>query len=201
MAVFDHLVYATPDLATTVEEVAARVGVRPVEGGPHIGLGTRNHLLGLGGRRYLEIVGPDPEQPAPTAPRPFGVDDLSAPSLVAWAVATDDIETTVARARASGVDLDDAYEMSRRRPDGTLLTWRLTPPLPGVRPFLIDWGRTPHPTETLPVVPLRSFDIHHPNPDALRAELSALGATTPVRKGDHPALTAQVGNLTLGPPQ
>jgi hypothetical protein len=201
MAVLDHLVYAAPDLAAAVEKVAERVGVRPVEGGPHVGLGTRNFLLGLGGRGYLEIVGPDPEQPEPAGPRPFGVDDLDAPALVGWAVATDGIDAAVARARDAGVELDDAAEMSRRRPDGTLLTWRLTPPLPGVRPFLIDWGGTAHPADGLPVVPLRSFEITHPDPDALRAELSALGVTPTVRKGERPALTARLDGLTLEPPR
>jgi hypothetical protein len=200
MTDLDHLVYATPDLATTVEQVAERVGVRPVEGGPHIGLGTRNFLLGLGGRSYLEIVGPDPDQPEPAASRPFGVDDLTAPALVAWAVATTDIDAAVARAREAGVDLEAPYEMSRRRPDGTLLSWRLTPPLPGVRPFLIDWGRTAHPTETLPVVPLLSFEIEHPAPEALRTELAALGVTPKVKKSERPGLTAQLDGLTLAPP-
>ncbi|GAA4630312.1 VOC family protein [Actinoallomurus vinaceus] len=200
MAVLDHLVYAAPDLTVAVEQVAERVGIRPVEGGPHVGLGTRNFLLGLGGRSYLEIVGPDPDQPEPAGPRLFGVDDLAAPALVGWAVATDDIDMAVARAREAGVDLDDAYGMSRRRPDGTLLSWRLTPPLPGVRPFLIDWGDTAHPADALPVVPLRSFEITHPHPDALRAELAALGVTPEVQKGERAGLTGRLDGLTLEPP-
>ncbi|WP_395103579.1 VOC family protein [Actinomadura sp. SCN-SB] len=201
MAVLDHLVYAAPDLEAAVERVAEAVGTRPVEGGPHLGFGTRNYLLGLGGRSYLEIVGKDPGQPEPAGPRPFGVDDLEAPALVAWAVATTDIDTAVARARKAGVDPGDAHDMSRRRPDGTLLKWRLTPPQPGVLPFLIDWGDTPHPTETLPTVPLRSFEITHPNPETLRPELAALGVSPPVSKGQHESLTAHLPGLTLEPPQ
>ncbi|XVQ06326.1 VOC family protein [Spirillospora sp. CA-255316] len=201
MTDLDHLVYATPDLAAAVDQVAELVGVRPVEGGPHVGLGTRNFLLGLGGRSYLEIVGPDPDQPDPAGPRPFGVDALAAPALVAWAVATNDIDSAVARARDAGIDLDGAYPMSRRRPDGTLLSWRLTPPLPGVRPFLIDWGDAPHPADALPVVPLRSFDITHPDPDTLRAELAVLGITPEVRKGERAGLTARLDGLTLEPPR
>jgi Glyoxalase-like domain len=201
VTVLDHLVYAAPNLEAAAEQVAERVGVRPVEGGPHVGLGTRNVLLGLGGRSYLEIVGPDPDQPEPAGPRPFGVDDLTAPALVAWAVATSDIDAAVARARKAGVDLDGAYGMSRRRPDGTLLSWRLTPPLPGVRPFLIDWGDTAHPADALPAVPLRSFEITHPDPDALRAELAALGVTPEVRKGERAGLTARLDGLTLESPR
>src|SRR6476660_4946459 len=64
----DHLVYATPDVEESVRYVAGLTGVWPVEGGRHVGGGTRNYLLGLGGLRYLEIVGPDREQPEPARP-------------------------------------------------------------------------------------------------------------------------------------
>ncbi|WP_327085082.1 VOC family protein [Nonomuraea sp. NBC_01738] len=143
----DHLVYATPDLAPTVAEVERLLGVKPAEGGRHVGLGTRNHLLGLGGRSYLEIIGPDPEQPHPGAPRPFGIDTLDAPRLVAWAVEPDDLDATVAASRARGYDPGTPFAMSRRTPSGDLLEWRLAfaaEPDP-VIPFLIDWGTTPHP--------------------------------------------------------
>ncbi|MFD8740899.1 VOC family protein, partial [Streptomyces sp. NPDC059618] len=44
---FDHIVLATPDLAATVAEFTRRTGVVPAPGGVHVGLGTRNHLVGL----------------------------------------------------------------------------------------------------------------------------------------------------------
>ncbi|MBO2445743.1 VOC family protein [Actinomadura barringtoniae] len=188
----DHLVYAAPDLSAAVADIARRTGVDPIPGGPHVGLGTRNHLLGLGGPTYLEIVGPDPDQPAPDAPRPFGVDDLTAPALVAWAVATSDIDAAVARARAAGYEPGPAHDMSRRRPDGRVLQWRLTPLITGLVPFLIDWGDTPHPAAELPVVPLISFEAVHPEPDAVRADLAALGAELPVRQGGRELLTARL---------
>ncbi|MCP9950471.1 VOC family protein [Actinomadura madurae] len=197
----DHLVYAAPDLAAAVEDVARLTGVRPVPGGSHVGKGTRNHLLGLGGAAFLEVIGPDPGQPDPGGPRLFGIDDLTEPGLVGWAVATDDLDGTIARARAAGYDPGPAQEMSRRRPGGELLRWRLTAPRTGPVPFLIDWGETPHPARELPVVRLLSFDAVHPEPEAARKDVSALGVELKVREGARPSLVARLegpnGPVTL----
>src|SRR5471030_1014335 len=81
----DHLVYATPDVDKTVEALGKLLGVKAAPGGRHPGRGTRNALIGLGPRCYLEIVGPDLEQPAPAQPRWFLIDSLHEARLVAWA--------------------------------------------------------------------------------------------------------------------
>ncbi|MFD7132287.1 VOC family protein [Streptomyces sp. NPDC059894] len=184
----DHLVLATPDLAATVAEFTRRTGVAPAPGGAHVGLGTRNHLVGLGGRAYLEIIGPDPGQPDPPGPRPFGVDGIGTPRTVTWAIAVPDLDGTVAAARAQGYDPGDVRAMSRRRPDGTLLEWRLTeggdPHPSGLVPFLIDWGSTVHPTASgLPVTPLLEVSATAPDPDGIRPLLAAFGTGLEIAEG------------------
>lgn len=176
----DHLVYAVPDLA-----VVDRLGLPLTPGGPHVGLGTRNHLAGLGNGAYLEVIGPDPDQPEPDYPRPFGIDDITEPKLVAWAVRVSGIDEAVERAQAQGYDPGKAVAMSRQRSDGFLLEWRLTPPVAGLLPFLIDWGTTPHPAESLDnSVELVAFTASHPDPALIHKGLKALGIDLAVEQGD-----------------
>jgi hypothetical protein len=101
----DHLVYATPDLDATVVALEQLLGVRASEGGRHPGRGTRNALLAIGPRAYLEIVGPDPEQHLPDRSTWFGIDDLKSPKLVTWAAKSSGLERVVLAARDRGVKL------------------------------------------------------------------------------------------------
>jgi hypothetical protein len=202
----DHLVYAAPALEDAVREVADRLGVTPSPGGRHSGRGTRNFLLSLSSGAYLEIIGPDPEQPDPSGPRPFGVDELHGPRLVAWAVKAPDIERRVADARSAGYDPGPIQPMTRTQPDGTVLHWRLTTggreASPDLIPFLIDWGDTPHPSVTSSQgASLREFWAESPEPESVEAKLRALGVALDVRCGEHPLLIARLtgpgGEITL----
>lgn len=184
----DHLVLATPDLAATVADFARRTGVTPAPGGVHVGLGTRNYLVSLGGASYLEIIGPDPGQSAPGQPRPFTVDGLTVPRTVTWAISPPDLDAAIEHARAQGYDPGSAQAMSRRRPDGTLLEWRLTDGQDahpsGLVPFLIDWSASVHPTASgLPATPLLSMSASAPEPDEIRPLLSALGTDLDLTTG------------------
>jgi hypothetical protein len=191
--VIDHVVWAVPDLADGVTEFERRTGIRPAAGGSHVGLGTANYLVGLGNRAYLEIIGPDPDQPEPAQPRPFGIDDLTGPRVVTWCIRPPDFDAAIAAAQARGYDPGLSREMSRRTAQGTLLTWRLTlgaaDPADGLVPFLIDWGATAHPTSgALPTVQLDSLTAEHPEPAGIRTRLAALDVDLPVEPGPQPRL-------------
>ncbi len=191
----DHIVYGAGDLAAAVDELADRLGVRPAAGGRHVGRGTHNALLGLGGGTYLEIISADPEQEPPPGPLPFGLDRVRLPRLVGWAWRTTDIEHHARDAHVRGFDPGEVRKMSRRRPDGFLLEWRLTRDMPDparlVVPLLIDWGASAHPSESAPQgVRLVELRGEHPHPGAVRADLVALGVTLPVDEGPEPALVA-----------
>jgi hypothetical protein len=191
----DHVLYATPDLASAVDALEKRCGVRATGGGQHTGKGTHNTLLALGPETYLEIIAPDPDQPEPATPRPYGVDGLRGPGLVGWALTCEDIDEAVARARTMGFDPGDVIDGHRLTADGTTLRWRLTSNAltAGVVPFLISWGDTPHPAATAPPgLTLESLHIEHPDPMSVTASLHAMGATVEVRSADEPALVLGV---------
>lgn len=206
IARIDHLVFATPDLAAGVEQVEKLLGVRAVPGGQHPGAGTRNALIRLGELTYLEIIGPDPDQPKPAQPRRFGINELKTPRLVTWAVKSTDLDALVRDARQHGIDLGSVQAGSRSRPDGVLLAWRLTVSRrltgDGIVPFFIDWGTMQHPSSSLPKhCTLISLRAEHPDARRIQAELSALGLNLRVDARPTPALVATIrtphGNVEL----
>jgi hypothetical protein len=193
----DHLVYASPDLRAAVDNVERLLGVTATAGGQHPGRGTRNALVALGPSTYLEIIGPDPEQPAPSLPRPFGIDRLTQPKLVTWSAKERDLEGRIRAAAAKGVALGALASGSRQRPDGVMLSWRYTDPrtviADGLAPFFINWGDTPHPAASAAsggvLVGLRA---EHPDPQKITATLAALSLAFPIAKGPTPSLIATI---------
>ena len=201
-AVIDHLVYATPDLDAAVEWVTAALGVRPTVGGRHAGLGTRNALLDLGGGAYLELIGIDGEAgTSPDGPRPFGLDRIAEPRLAALGGhGRRDRPACRPGPALSAMTRDRCNPCPRRQPDGTELHWRLTFPGPHsveVVPFLIEWAEdAPHPSTTSPEgCRLVSFTGAHPEPDAIKPALRALGVDLAL----EPAESARLAAVIEGP--
>jgi hypothetical protein len=191
----DHLVYAAQDLDTAVHHLEANLGILAAPGGSHPGIGTRNALLGLGPGTYLEVIAPDPGQPAPAMPRPFGIDDHRPDRLVGWAISCEDIDAAIAASRAHGYDPGEPVDMERSDPSFGLLRWRLTlnALAGGPVPFLIAWGTTAHPARTAPAgLVLDELRIEHPAPTALNATLTALDADVAVFPAQRPGLVARI---------
>ena len=193
----DHLVYATPDLNRGVEEIEKLLGIRATAGGQHPGRGTRNALIALGPTTYLEILAPDPEQPPPAAPRPFGLDGLKESSLAAWFVSNRDLERLRAEAVGKGVQLGEVRSGSRQRPDGVQLSWQFTDPsvllADGIIPLFIDWGESPHPAHTAAKgATLVSLRAQHPDVPGVRRMLQHLRLDFPVSQGQSPTIIATI---------
>lgn len=193
----DHLVYATPDLARGVAEIEALTGVRASFGGQHPSWGTHNCLLALGADTYLEIIAPDPSQPAPAGARHFGIDDLHRSRFVTWAARGADLAQFTRTVARRGVLLGEVLSGSRVRSDGELLSWQLTSPWAllegGTIPFFIDWGLSPHPAASAAAgLSLAELRAEHPFPSVLARALDSLGVDLPIRQAPRASLVATI---------
>jgi len=195
----DHVVIAGPVLADVVAWFADRTGVTAAPGGVHP-TGTANALVALtvdGQRapRYVELIGPDPSRDV--VPTTFGIDGLTEPTVVTYAVQPDDVAATVAAAHAAGHDAGEVADLSRRTPDGTLLEWRLARSDRFDVPFLIDWGSTQQPgLGALPTVEFVALDVVRADPAPTAAATAALGlpegSLAPIVAGESDALRLTV---------
>jgi hypothetical protein len=193
-APLDHLVYATPDLEATCRDLEIGLGVRASAGGQHPGRGTHNALISIGPRAYLEIIGPDPLQPE-TRPVWFGIDQLTAPKLITWAVRIDELEAFV-KELPPNAEVGVVRSGSRKTPEGTTLSWQLTEPQivqgVGLVPFLIEWNSRQHPAHSAITGPrLVQLRIEHPEPELIRKQLnSLLRVEVAIEQSSSPALVA-----------
>jgi hypothetical protein len=193
----DHLVYAAADLEVGRDKIEQLLGVRPVLGGRHPQYGTHNALLSLGPATYLEIIAPDPELDVPERGVLFGADGVREPRLVTWALRSESIDDSAASASSAEVGLGSIESGSRAKPDGTVISWKLSDPyampLDGAVPFLISWGATPHPAGAAPRAgELVGLRIEHPDPEKVREALLPLGVEIDVRGGEQFRLIARV---------
>ncbi|MEO6956814.1 MAG: VOC family protein [Antricoccus sp.] len=186
----DHLVWGVRDLSAALTSFEDALGVKPAEGGRHIGRGTRNYLVALTNTAYLEIIALDEENPTPEGTAtPFGLDTLKSDRVLTWAIHPDDIDAAAAICLRHGANHGPIAPMSRRDAAGVELSWRLASspvrPLDGVAPFLIDWGASPHPAGSgIPSVELVDLRIAHPQNGAVQGLFTDLGIGLQVASGE-----------------
>jgi hypothetical protein len=193
--VLDHILLGVSDLDDGVAFVREHTGVAAAFGGVHPGRGTRNALLSLGERHYLEIIAPDPAQP--NSPDEYGLKGLSAPRLVGWAAHPGDLGAFAARLRNADLAFDGPTPGSRRRPDGRLLQWQtlnLRDDRAGLLPFFIEWGAdTVHPSADAPHgCKILRFGLSAPRDAELQRICTLLGLDVPVTYGEKLQLLARI---------
>ena len=196
----DHILLASNDLDRGIAFVEEHTGVRAALGGVHPGRGTRNALLSLGERRYLEIVAPDPAQDKVPDFAETLLNMLKAattPTLVGWSAHLDDIEAFAQKLKYQKINFDGPRPGSRQRPDGRVLRWKslsLEDDHNGVLPFFIEWDQdSPHPSTDAPAgCQLERFVLADPDPPMLGKLCAQLGLGAPIEKGSATRLLARI---------
>jgi Glyoxalase-like domain len=195
----DHILLGINSLDLGISWLEERSGVRAVFGGVHPGRGTRNALLSLGPRRYLEIIAPDPAQAVSGSGHELA-DQLRAiqePRLVGWAVHTNDLAALVLKAAAAGIAIEGPRDGSRSRPDGKVLRWRsfsLKEDLSGMLPFFIEWSaNSVHPSQDAPAgCTLQYFVVESPVVKDVRSVAARLGLDLDAKLAKKPFLGARI---------
>lgn len=193
--VLDHILLGCSDLDRGVAFVEERLGVRAAFGGVHPGRGTRNALLSLGERQYLEIIAPDPQQSH--APDNYGLKELTGPGLVGWAAHPGDLSQLAARLRSANIPFDGPTPGSRKRPDGRLLQWQtlnLKDNRSGLLPFFIEWSPgTIHPSVDAPIgCKLAGLEISTSNDIELQRLSSLLSLDVRIGHAEKSELHARI---------
>lgn len=201
----DHIVIGTRDLdeGTRYLESCLRCTLSP--GGQHIGFGTHNRLLNLGGGAYLELIALDPAQvDNPAMPiqykAPFGLGNpevqatiATDPQLLAWVVATDNL--------AQYETLFEHIGMPTTMRRGEM-QWTIThrsdgQPVPAGLPTFIDWGYLSggamHPSHRLPASSVSLERLKN----TLNQEHLAVFA--PLNKQDQRLALVESEQSTIGP--
>jgi len=150
----DHLVYAVPNLDKAIDSLEQALGVRPKIGGQHLGKGTRNALLHLGGRCYLELLAADHDNADVAQPRWMGIDAITKATMTRWAISSHDLAADSLVLKRYNHSMGHISTGQRQLSNGELLKWQMIMPLalPTIEPvpFMIDWSSsTSHPTDSL----------------------------------------------------
>jgi hypothetical protein len=193
MLKLDHIAIIAPSLEAGAAHVREQLGVMVQPGGEHPEMGTHNLLLRLSDEVFLEVIAANPDAERPARPRWFGLDDAEAVRsawddgrrLRGWVAQTRDLDSILSRhgdllGRKIRVSRGDRSWFFAVRPDGSL-------PAEGVAPSAMDWEVRGNPAPAMRNLGARliSFQIEHPDPDAVKALYANLGVINApeVRKG------------------
>ena len=194
-ALLDHILLGCNDLARGIQLVEENTGVRAAIGGVHPGRGTRNALLSLGERRYLEIIAPDPAQSEIVHyPQLRSMFD---PRLIGWAVHPPDIAAVAKQLRENKIAFTGPDDGSRKRPDGRVLTWKtvnLADDHHGLLPFFIEWSAdSVHPSaDAAKGCTLDYFEVMSADPEELAATFKRIALNVAVEHSDKTRLRALI---------
>ena len=181
MLTLDHVIVVVADLDEAARQYHEEHGLASIAGGRHAGHGTGNRIVPLGSS-YIELMGVIDRDEAASSPLGSWVERRlvevgEAP--VALCLRTDDIEATARRTARKPL------RMTRTRPDGVELRWRLVgldAALAEGLPFFIEWNVD---------------DVDHPGRQLVEHRCAAVGIDWVELGGDHDRLASWLGQHEL----
>ncbi|WP_020571611.1 VOC family protein [Neolewinella persica] len=186
----DHLVYTVPNLEAAIDDLEAKLGIRPVFGGYHDTQGTKNALVNLDNGAYLEILAADDNNTAISPPRWMGVDCLTRARMTRWAIKSEALPADSNTLRAYDEAMGTIFGGSRQTASGGWLRWEMILPTAepevDILPFMVDWRKSDvHPHEVLPNMGCSLVEVYatHPEPEMVLSVLEQLGVGLRVEKG------------------
>jgi len=188
--VFDHVVYAVADLDEAGVRFSDEFGLGSVEGGRHPGFGTANRIVPLG-TAYIELIAVIDQEEALATDFGVLIDQQAGAGggWVGYALRADRLEDHLGEG-------EPIVDMSRKRPDGTLMEWRLSRLAEMVSekrwPFLIEWG------DDIDGLPGATPAAHATSPTGIRwlevgGEIAPYASHLDIRRVAGPAGLSRVG--------
>jgi catechol 2,3-dioxygenase-like lactoylglutathione lyase family enzyme len=183
-SVLDHVMVGASDLDAGIAWFEKLTGVRPVFVGNHAGVGTRNAIVSLGPRQYLEILAPDPAQRDGRARILPLLRSLTPPRPIAWGARTSNIDEMRRETETAGIQYGAPTPGSRTAPNGRVFEWvnMLPAEWPNqLLPFFIQW-KSPHPSEDAPAgCTLAGLRFESPDTDVATDRFRTLGLRGDIR--------------------
>ena len=173
-------------------------GIRPAFGGYHTTQGTKNAVVNLGNKRYLEILAADDTNKAINPPRWMGIDFLEAAQFTRWSLKSTDLPTDSQILKKYDAKMGRIEGGQRKTTNGNILTWQMIMPLVApqveVMPFMTDWQNSEvHPTDTMPnQCELLSMHFTHPTPNLLVPTLRELALELAIKKQENKSIKAKI---------
>ena len=193
----DHLVYATNNFEESIEWFEKASGIAPVFGGYHKDKGTKNALVKIGRKAYLEIIAVDPQNFQIKENRWMGLDLIEEAKLTRWAIQSDELSKEASALKNYNKAMGEIHAGSRETSSGAQLNWKMILPLaePEVElaPFVIDWEDSIHPAIDLQEgCDLLTLKFSHPNPEKIHVLFSNMGLHWEVIKSDEVSIHAEL---------
>lgn len=150
MLSLDHIVFAGRDIEETSNKYSKDYALKTIKGGQHENWGTYNYLAHFSNNCYIEWLGINDVTKVEQSRNPLikhlvHVLTKEKQGPFQFALRTNNIDKFVAHFNRENILYFGPIKGERRKPDGSLLTWRMLFPTydanEEVLPFLIEWDQ------------------------------------------------------------